>query len=164
MKKNTKPRKARAKKDNRETKAHADQSVDQDRRKLFRTVRNSAIALAFVGGGGALLVQNVMGAMREHDLSRVNNGTPTIVQIHDPQCTMCLALQREARAALNHFDDEELDYVVANIRTPEGRIFANRYGVQHVTLLLFDNEGELQQVLQGQRASATLRSAFRQLL
>ncbi len=164
MKKNGKSRNARAKKDNRDKKANAEQGVDQGRRGLLRTARNSAIALAFVGGGGVLLVQNVRGAMREHDLSRINNGTPTIVQIHDPQCSMCLALQRETRTALSHFEDEELDYVVANIRTPEGRSFANRYGVQHVTLLLFDNEGELQQVLQGQRASATLRSAFQRLL
>ncbi len=102
--------------------------------------------------------------MHEHDLSRVGNGRPTVVQIHDPQCSLCLALQTETRKALKMLDDDALDYVVANIRSEKGQTFANRYGVQHVTLLLFDGRGELQDVLQGQRGSYQLKAAFEDLL
>jgi len=50
---------------------------------------------------------------------------------------------------------------VANIKTPQGREFANSYGVPHVTLMLFDGAGEIQQVLNGENTSANLENIFR---
>lgn len=137
---------------------------EQGRRNFLKLTRNLVIAGGIIGGTGYVFANNVMTTMREHDLGRVSNGVPTIVQIHDPNCSMCLALQRETRKALDQFQNGRLDYVIANIRTPEGRTFANRYGVQHVTLLLFDSDGNLQQVLEGQRGSHQLRAAFAGLL
>ena len=138
--------------------------VSSDRRGFLKLARNVAIGAGIVGGGGYVFAQNVISTMNEHDLSRVENGVPTIVQVHDPNCSMCLALQRETRKALDLFDDGQLDYVIANIKSSKGRAFANRYGVQHVTLLLFNGEGELQDILQGQRGSHQLRAAFANLL
>ncbi|WP_419910678.1 hypothetical protein [Hoeflea sp.] len=133
------------------------------RRKFLGISRNGAIGLLAVGGIGFLLVQHVEGSMREHDLSRIGNGTPTVVQIHDPQCSRCLALQRQTRNALKQFDEGEIDYVIANIRSAEGRDFAARFGVQHVTLLLFDADGAHQGTLRGQRQSRELAVAFRRI-
>ncbi|MEM8702041.1 MAG: hypothetical protein AAGF82_09470 [Pseudomonadota bacterium] len=164
MRKSKKSHKQAAKKQHKPQPQNTGKDVDESRRALFRKVRNGAIGITIVGGLGGLLARNVYATMREHDLSRLANGRPTIVQIHDPQCRMCLALQKETRKALKAFDGDALDYVVANIRTADGRAFANRYGAQHVTLLLFDAGGNLQQVLQGQRSSATLQTAFRRLL
>ena len=164
MRKSKKSNKPATKKQHKPQAAKTEDSVNESRRALFRKVRNGAIGFAIVGGLGGLLARNVYATMHEHDLSRLANGRPTIVQIHDPQCRMCLALQKETRKALKAFDSDALDYVVANIRTADGRAFANRYGAQHVTLLLFDAGGNLQQVLQGQRGSATLQTAFRRLL
>lgn len=134
------------------------------RRNVLRMARNGVIGLGVIGAIGFYFVQNVSSTMHEHDLKRVGNGKPTIVQIHDPQCSSCVALQRETKQALKNFDDEDLDYVIANIKTPEGRSFANRYGAQHVTLLLFDEDGSLQGVLQGQRGRGELRFAFERLI
>lgn len=139
-------------------------SAETTRRDVLRTARNAAIGLFVVGGSGIVLARSISSTLEEHDLSRVENGTPTIVQIHDPQCSLCRALQRETRRALKHFDDGELDYVVANIRTQEGSQFAARHGVQHVTLLLFDSEGALRTVLRGQRHQSQLRAAFQRLV
>ncbi|MEP3279119.1 MAG: thioredoxin family protein [Stappiaceae bacterium] len=164
MSKKNKPRKTARKTSGKTKTSPTEQTVDESRRSLLRKVRNGVIGLAVVGGAGYLLTDHVLATIAEHDLSRVGNGRPTVVQIHDPQCPSCLALQRETRQALKNFDDEELDYVVANIKSPEGSSFASRYGVQHVTLLLFDNEGELKQILRGQRNRETLRSAFQRLL
>ena len=36
----------------------------------------------------------VEATIREGDLSQIGNGTPTVVQIHDPQCPRCVALVR----------------------------------------------------------------------
>ncbi|MCY6380769.1 thioredoxin domain-containing protein [Hoeflea prorocentri] len=140
------------------------QTPDKGRRNFLRLARNGAIGVVAVGGVGVFFVQNVRSSMHEHDLSRITNGKPTVVQIHDPQCTMCLALQKQARRALNQFDDNEIDYVVANIRTNEGRALADQYGVPHVTLLLFDEKGEHKSTLRGQRQSRELATAFRLLV
>ncbi|MEX0346646.1 MAG: thioredoxin domain-containing protein [Rhizobiaceae bacterium] len=155
---------------NRQSKKKRRQTAEQQqpdakgRRNFLRLARNGAVGLAAVGGIGFLLVQNVRGSINEHDLSRVGNGTPTIVQIHDPQCSQCRSLQRETRDALSGFDDNDVDYVVANIRTNEGSRFAMKYSVPHVTLLLFDRNGRLTATLRGQRQSDELRLAFRQFL
>ena len=138
--------------------------ADSGRRDFLRLARNGAIGVAAVGGVGFFFVQNVRSSMHEHDLSRITNGRPTVVQIHDPQCTMCVALQRQTRRALDQFDDNEIDYVVANIRTADGRNLADQYSVPHVTLLLFDENGEHRTTLRGQRQARELARAFRQLI
>ncbi len=102
--------------------------------------------------------------MREQDLTRIGNGTPTIVQIHDPRCSLCVALQRETRDALCDFDDAELQFVIANIRSDEGAQLARRHGVRHVTLLLFDGDGRRRLVMTGPQRSEDLRGVFRRHL
>jgi len=118
---------------------------------------------AALGGAGLFGVRSVQATMAEHDLSKVGGGIPTIVQIHDPQCPTCTALQKQTRKALKRFGDDELLYLVANIRTAEGARFASRYGVPHVTLLLFDSRGELRGRLQGMRQANELGDAFARL-
>jgi len=134
------------------------------RRRFLGISGNAAIGLVAIAGGGFFVVQHVQGAIHEHDLSRVHNGTPTVVQVHDPQCPLCRALQRETRQALGRFDDGEIDYVIANIRSAEGRDFAARHDVPHVTLLLFDAAGKHTGTLRGQQQSETLFNAFRRIL
>ncbi|MEL6218421.1 MAG: hypothetical protein AAFR79_08135 [Pseudomonadota bacterium] len=118
-------------------------------------------AIAFgVGGVGYWTVSSVSASMSEGDLSRIGNGTPSVVQIHDPQCSECAALQRAAREALTGFEDGALTFMVANLRTAEGRALAARHNVGHVTLLLFDRSGEMRSVIRGVHPSATLQRAF----
>ena len=118
------------------------------------------MAVAAAGVGGWYLVAEVRAGLREEDLSQIGNGIPAVVQIHDPQCPHCRALQRETRDALAAFDDGDLQYLIANIRTPEGRRFATTHGVGHVTLLLFDGAGERRDVLVGANTSEHLERAF----
>ena len=130
------------------------------RRDVLRLARNGTIVLALTGGIGVLSVNAVRATVAESDLTRIGQGIPTIVQIHDPQCSLCTALQRETRKALKSFDDDQLIYLVANITSTEGAGFAAKHGVQHVTLLLIDADGKVMEVLQGPRQRAELRRAF----
>ena len=132
-------------------KAKEAQSQGASRRDVLRLARNSAIAAAVVGGGGFFMMRSVRAMQAEHDLTRVGQGKPVVVQVHDPQCPTCRALQRETRKAMKQFGECDLVYLVADIRQQEGAGFAYRYGVPHVTLLLFDGDGELRQTLQGMR-------------
>lgn len=134
------------------------------RRAFLRKVRNGAVATLVVGTGGWFLIGKVRATMREQDLTQIGNGKPTVVQIHDPQCSQCVALQREARDALCEIGNGDLQYVVANIRSPEGRQLAAAHGVGHVTLLLFDGEGKRRGILAGPNDSLYLNAAFRRHL
>jgi hypothetical protein len=138
--------------------------IDTDRRGFISSVRNGAIGLVAAGGLGAYVVHLYQSTSHEHDLSRVGNGIASVVQIHDPQCQLCLALQKETRQALENLDGDKPDYVIADIRTDKGLSFANKHGAKHVTLLLFDKAGKLQHVINGQRGSNELQQAFQRLV
>ena len=131
------------------------------RRAALLKVRNGLVAFAVVGGAGWYLAEEVRATSREHDLSRLGNGKATVVQIHDPGCPTCKALQRETRDALEVFDPDEIQYLVANIRTDKGRAFARAHRVGHVTLLLFDGKGNHRDTLAGPRTARTLERVFR---
>ncbi len=131
------------------------------RRNFLATLRNGALVAAVAGGGGWLLIQHVSATIAEHDLSVIGNGIPSVVQIHDPQCSRCVALQREARSAMAAFDDGDLQFLVANIRNGSGRRLADAHGVGNVTLLLFDGKGKRRNTLVGPSTSEFLQQAFR---
>jgi hypothetical protein len=126
------------------------------RRDMLRYVRNGAISVAAVAGAGYIGRGWFLGFQEEHDLSRLGQGMPAVVQIHDPQCPICTSLQRETRAALEQFDDGEMLYLVADIKQAKGAAFAAQHNVPHVTLLLFDGQGEVSQVLRGMRNRSEL--------
>lgn len=121
------------------------------RRDMLKLLRNGAIGAVAVGVGGYFTLRSVRALAHEYDLSRVGQGKPSVVQVHNPQCPTCNALQRETRQAMEQFGECDLVYLVADITTPDGGAFANFHRVPHVTLLLFDGEGQLQQTLQGMR-------------
>ena len=138
--------------------------AEESRRDVLRKFRNGGIAVAVLGGGGWLAVRDVQATIQEHDLSRIGNGVPTVVQIHDPNCGLCIALQKETRAAIEEFDDGEIQFLVANIRDARGRKLASEHGVGHVTLLLFDGKGKRREIMRGSNDRAVLEPAFRQFL
>lgn len=149
----------------RKAKASATQAPpSQDKRRSLVLLRNGAIAAAVLGVGGMVSVRAVRATISEQDLTQLGQGLPTVVQIHDPSCSLCTELQRNTRKALRAFDDDEIGYLVANIRTDDGAAFAGGFGVQHVTLLLFDGSGALQSTLEGVRDREELEGHFRTLI
>ena len=89
----------------------------------------------------------------------IGKGVPTVVQVHDPGCQLCQRLRSNADVAMRGFD-EVLLYRVADITTRPGYALQRRHDVPHVTLLLFDGDGELRNVLSGVRDSDSLRKSF----
>lgn len=126
------------------------------RRKMIRGAGFGALALIAGGGGGYAGVGMYRQYMREHDLAQIGQGKPTVVQVHDPQCPTCTALQRQTRRAMKQFGECDLLYLVADITQPEGQVFARRHNVPHVTLVLLDGAGQVVQVLSGMRQRAEL--------
>ena len=137
---------------------------ETSRRRFLGLMKTGAIGVAAVGGLGWLVRDQFMATAAEYDLTRIGQGTPKVVQIHDPQCPSCAALQREARAAVETFDEDEICLLVANIRTAKGSAFAASHGVGHVTLLLFDGAGRRVAVLEGRRQRDELMQRFKQIV
>lgn len=119
-----------------------------------------AMGAVVIGGGGTAFAYDFMKTLGEQDLSKIGNGTPAIVQIHDPQCQLCRALQKETRRALREVDDGAVTYLVANIRNTEGAAFASEMGLGHVTLVLFDGAGTRVHSIHGVTPASTLRAEF----
>ena len=134
---------------------------DKERRAGRTSLRNWGILFAVAIAGIWYLIQDVTATMAEHDLSRIGNGIPAVVQIHDQRCTACVALQREARDAMQQFEDEELQYLVADLKTPAGKNLAAAHGVSNVTLLLFDGDGQRRKILSGPSTSELLGHYFK---
>lgn len=132
----------------------------ESRRRFLRFARNGAIALPVLTGVGFFSVQSVQATICEADLTKIGHGKPSIVQIHDPMCPLCQTLQRQTRKALKSFDGDAFTFLVANIKTPDGSALAARYGVPHVTLLLFDGRGEMVQIVRGPSDADSLRTIF----
>lgn len=142
----------------------ATQTEDIGRRGVLAQLRNKAIGLVALGGAGAYFYSTYQVYIKEHDLTQVGQGKPTVVQVHDPSCSVCAALQKAARNALSEFEDDKYEFLVADITTQKGRLFSTKYRVPHITLLLFDRAGNLEQVHQGMKTSEQLRPIFRQFL
>ena len=138
-------------------------NAKMSRREMLSLAKFGAVGTAILGAGGFYFATRISTAMAEEDMTRLGNGVPTVVQVHDPSCSQCIALQRQVRQAMDTFDAERLQYVVANIHTPEGRAFADQHGVGHVTLVLLDGRGRVRDVITGVRTSDALLERFRRV-
>lgn len=131
-----------------------------NRRSAIKVLGGGALALVALGGAGYAGRGWYLDYAAEHDLSRIGQGKPVVVQVHDPTCTICTALQGETRAALREFGECDMLYLIADIKQDAGFDFQAKHNVPHVTLVLFDGAGEVQQVLTGMRDSEELKTIF----
>lgn len=130
------------------------------RRAVLRHVRNAAIAVPIVGVAGYFTAQKVQASICELDLTKIGDGLPSVVQVHDPQCNLCVTLQRQTRRVLRDYDDDSHHFLVANIVTTEGQFFARRHGVGNVTLVLLDGAGQQVGVVRGPISNEALQAAI----
>ena len=130
------------------------------RRSALRHIRNAAISVPVVGVAGYFTAQKVQASICELDLSKIGDGLPAVVQVHDPQCNLCVTLQRQTRRALRPYDDDGHHFLVANIVTTQGQFFARRHGVGNVTLVLLDGAGQQVGVVRGPISNEALEDAI----
>lgn len=130
------------------------------RRRLLVWGGAAVVGAAALGAGGVWAVGSFNRSLEEHDLSRIGQGQPTVVQIHDPLCPLCTALQRETRKALARLEGTPPVYLIADVTRTEGAVFAQRHRVQHVTLMLFDGQGNRVETLTGPRKRDELTEVF----
>jgi len=128
----------------------------------IKILKRSLIALCFLGVIAVPVIAYVQKSEIEHDLSVLGNGTPTVVQIHDPNCPMCQQLKSNLGKVKGEFKDD-IQFKTANIKTKKGRRFATKYNVPHVTLLFFDKQGKRVNTLQGVSTPDAIKSGLNSL-
>jgi hypothetical protein len=129
-------------------------------KRQWRKVRRLVLFLAFVvplAGYGLLHYKNSYAV--SHNLNDIGSGIPVVVQMHDTGCPTCLKLRRHVESALNQVEGNLL-FRIADISTVSGRSLQRKFDVPHVTLLLFDGNGELKRTMTGMKDSETLARAF----
>ncbi|MEL6999501.1 MAG: thioredoxin family protein [Pseudomonadota bacterium] len=159
------PMKRQKRKSNASRKSAATPPVAAKKKKMSRRealglAKFLGVGAAVLGGGGWYFTTRVMAGISEGNLSKIGDGMPAIVQVHDPQCPDCRALQRAARQAMEQMEGAEFHYLVASLDTPQGRQLAQDNGVGRVTLLLYDGNGRVRSVIRGRRSADALVEAF----
>ncbi len=100
---------------------------------------------------------------KHYDLSVIGNGTPTVVQIHDPNCQLCRQLKSNLDSVKGNFTDQ-VQFKIANIGAAKGKAFASKHNVPHVTLLFFNEKGRRVNMLQGVTPKSEIKTALSQLV
>jgi len=125
-------------------------------------------ALQWIGGLGLASIGAVAIARHDartrelHDLSVIGDGTPVVVQVHDPSCPLCRRLMATTRDTLD--DMPSIRYRVADLTSEDGRAFGDAHRAGKVTLLLFDRGGDLVGRVEGVTPADSLRRTFEERL
>ena len=135
-----------------------------DRRRAIQNIAIYGIGGAVLLGGAGLFAMDFRGKLQESQFADIGNGTPTVLQIHDPQCQLCQQLQKQARQALRDFDADAVQFRVADIRSTDGAEISSRYGVPHITLVLIEGDGTVAHVVRGVTPAEELARLFRRHL
>ncbi len=125
-------------------------------------IKNTIIGSVFLALIGTAVALHSKVREGERDVSVIGNGTPTVVQIHDPNCQLCLRLKSNLDSVKGEFKDN-IQFKTVNIAASKGRNFAAKYRVPHVTLLFFDKRGERVNTLQGVTPKEEIRTALNAL-
>ncbi len=129
--------------------------------RIYPTWRVLVVAVGLLAISAVGLASYQKNWAEAHDLSVVGNGTPTIVQIHDPNCQLCQALRSNTEKALAK-SDATIQFRIANIHTDKGRRLQREHQVPHVTLLLFEPDGDIWRKLTGVKSVEALSRVIEQ--
>ena len=119
------------------------------------------IALPIAGVVGAAIHRYDVQNNGLHDLSFVGQGTPVVVQIHDPQCQQCRRLMNNTRKALK--GREDVAFRVADISSGDGSHFQKKHNASTISLLLFNAVGKHVDTIEGVASVDELKSRFASL-
>lgn len=132
-------------------------------KKLRMFAKKLLIVLAFLAVPVTWLIVNDHNTRAESDLSVIGSGTPVAVQVHDHSCPLCQRLKANAEDALDQMASPPA-WRIMDINTRKGTDFADQYNVGHVTILLFDAQGNHQETIEGVTSTDSLRNAFEEMM
>lgn len=93
------------------------------------------------------------------DLSKIGQGLPVVVLMHDKNSVKSLALMELLNKIRSDYAGK-IDFLAVDIDSQEGQVFSRRQAVGGITLLLFDAHGIRRAVLDQSADENSLRSVL----
>ena len=93
MRKSNKGKKSNLKK-KASTQEASSKTTDLQKRNSLSKLKNIAIGLIIAGAASTYFYNAFQKDVAEKDLTKIGKGKPYVVQIHDPNCPICTALQK----------------------------------------------------------------------
>ncbi|MDX9740620.1 MAG: hypothetical protein RBT81_05530 [Gammaproteobacteria bacterium] len=93
------------------------------------------------------------------DLSRIGQGRPAVVLVHDKEAVASLELMTMLNELRGDYEDR-MEFLATDVATDEGRSFAQSQGVGSSLLVLFDGAGSRVAIIDGIRDPGILRSTL----
>lgn len=90
------------------------------------------------------------------DLSAIGQGTNVVVLVHDGNILQSTDTMVAMNAVRDDFE-ERVAFIVADINTPEGKLFADSHGFGQAALAFFAANGDRLQVLYSEQTGESLR-------
>jgi hypothetical protein len=97
------------------------------------------------------------------DLSRIGQGRPAVVLIHDKEAVASMELMTMLNDIRSDYEDR-LEFLAIDVVTEDGRRFAQSQGLGSSLLVLFDGTGNRVGIVDGIRDPAVLRSTLERQL
>ncbi|SFP51941.1 hypothetical protein SAMN05216419_100541 [Nitrosomonas cryotolerans] len=91
------------------------------------------------------------------DVSQIGKGTNAVVLVHDNN----IIQSGETMAAMNEIRDiytARIEFIIADIKTPSGKAFADTYALSPTALTFFSADGEKLQTLYSPQTGETLKN------
>ncbi len=95
------------------------------------------------------------------DLSVIGKGSPVIVQIYDPACSVCRRLSKVLKISTK--DQDTVKQRLADITTTEGKALQTKYNVPHITLLYFNEKGRHIHTTSGMQTKDNITAEIKRL-
>ncbi|MDZ7593875.1 MAG: hypothetical protein U0932_04420 [Thiobacillus sp.] len=95
------------------------------------------------------------------DLDRIGQGRNTVVLIHDKMSANTLHVMEAVDAIRGDYADD-IEFLVADVNTPESAAFIRQQNVNGATILMFAADGRRLQVLHGVLSIEALRMAIKE--
>ncbi len=118
------------------------------------------IAAAFVLGILALGIMNLPRGY-SRDLSLIGKGKNVVVQVHDHNLVGSIDLMENLNKARPEYA-ANIEFVIADLLTSEGKEFARIHNVGSVTLVFFAPDGTQRGAVQGVQDTAALKNSLNQ--
>ena len=96
------------------------------------------------------------------DLSKIGQGMPAAVLVHDKGSMGSLELMTLLNKVRPDYADE-VEFIVVNINSKEGKMFREQYHIDGVVLVLFSQNGIKRGTLANSKDEAELRSELSKL-
>ncbi len=131
------------------------------KKRRVRLLQFGAIAVVAAAVVVVLAVRANRSEQFRQDLSQLGNGVPAAVQVWDVSCPICNQNRANVARIEDDYSDDDLLIRYVDVRTDEGVRFASQYtDRRRQTMLLFDGEGELVDIVTGPIEQQSMRILF----